>query len=78
MNKKLLIIIGYLLSLIVVGISLSKRWDVSWGIFVTSLLLLLSIRWVLKLGNKKKDKPRIDNYDITQEDLEGDLHEGRD
>ena len=78
MNKKLLIIIGYLLSLIVVGISLSKRWDVSWGIFVTSLLLLLSIRWVLKLGNKKNSAPRIDNYDITQEDLEGDLHEGRD
>ena len=78
MNKKLLIIIGYLLSLIVVGISLSKRWDVSSAIFVTSFLLLLSIRWVLKLGNKKKTKPRIDNYDITQEDLEGDLHEGRD
>lgn len=78
MSKKLLIIIGYLLSLIVVGISLSKRWDVSWGIFVTSLLLLLSIRWVLKLGNKKSSKPRIDRYDITQEDLEGDLHEGRD
>lgn len=77
MSKKLLIIIGYLLSLIVVGISLSKRWDISWGIFVTSLLLLLSIRWVLKLGNKSK-KPRIDRYDITQEDLEGDLHEGRD
>ena len=78
MSKKLLIIIGYLLSLIVVGISLSKRWDTSWAIFVTSLLLLLSIRWVLKLGNNKSPKPRIDNYDITQEDLEGDLHEGRD
>ena len=78
MSKKLLIIIGYLLSLIVVGISLSKRWDVSWGIFVTSLLLLLSIRWVLKLGNKKNSAPRNDNYDITQEDIEGDLHEGRD
>lgn len=78
MNKKLLIIIGYLLSLIVVGISLSKRWDIGWGLFVTSLLLLLSIRWVLKLGNKKSNKPRIKNINITKEDIEGDLHEGRD
>ena len=67
--------------LVVIGLSINQRWGDHWGYTIPLAFLLLSFREILKLGkdvDNKESAPRNDNYNITQEDIEGDLHEGRD
>ena len=78
--------------LVVIGLSINQRWGDHWGYTIPLAFLALSFREILKLGKPKdsapriskdkpshtRDTPRKDNYNITQEDIEGDLHEGRD
>ena len=74
--------------LVIIGLSIDMRWGSPYGVWIPLAFLLLSFREVLKLG-KDEDKdsaPRTSNENIhknksiqiTQEDIEGDLHEGRD
>ena len=64
--------------LVVIGLSINQRWGDHWGYTIPLAFLLLSFREILKLGtsNKKDSAPRP--YDITQEDIDKDIHEGRD
>ena len=70
--------------LVIIGLSIDMRWGSPYGVWIPLAFLMLSFREVLKLG-KDKDKntapPTIHkdkSIKITQEDIEGDLHEGRD
>ena len=60
------------------------RWGSPYGVWIPLAFLLLSFREVLKLGkdDNKDSAPPTTHKDksikITQEDIEGDLHEGRD
>ena len=77
--------------LVIIGLSIDMRWGSPYGVWIPLAFLLLSFREVLKLG-KDEDKdsaPRVSDapptnvhkdksIKITQEDIEGDLHEGRD
>jgi hypothetical protein len=66
--------------LTLIGYSIDMRWGSPYGLLIPLFLLLCSLREILKFGkdDKKNTAPRKDNYNITQEDIEGDLHEGRD
>ena len=70
--------------LVIIGLSIDMRWGSPYGVWIPLAFLMLSFREVLKLG-KDEDKntapPTIHkdkSIKITQEDIEGDLHEGRD
>ena len=95
--KILIPIIIWISILVVIGLSINKRWGDHWGYTIPLAFLLLSMREVLKFGKdiKENSAPRVSdaphtrdtpptnpNKDksikITQEDIEGDLHEGRD
>ena len=70
--------------LVIIGLSIDMRWGSPYGVWIPLAFLLLSFRKVLKLGkdDNKDSAPRPIHKDksikITQEDIEGDLHEGRD
>lgn len=71
--------------LVIIGLSIDMRWGSPYGVWIPLAFLLLSFREVLKLGkddNKDSAPPTNPHKDksikITQEDIEGDLHEGRD
>ena len=66
--------------LILIGYSIDMRWGSPYGVLILLFLLLCSFREILKFGkDDNKDKtPPTNDYNITQEDIEGDLHEGRD
>jgi hypothetical protein len=55
------------------------RWGSPYGVLIPLFLLLCSLREITKLGkdNKENSAPRKDNYNITEEDILNDLHEGR-
>jgi hypothetical protein len=75
--------------LVIIGLSIHKHWGSPYGVWIPLAFLALSFREILKLGNKKDSAPRISKdkpshtrdtprpYDITQEDIHKDLHEGR-
>tara|TARA_A200000159_G_scaffold120121_1_gene114177 strand:- start:1090 stop:1356 length:267 start_codon:yes stop_codon:yes gene_type:complete len=72
--------------LVIIGLSIDMRWGSPYGVWIPLAFLMLSFREVLKLGKDedKNTEPRKDSIHkdksikITQEDIEGDLHEGRD
>ena len=79
--------------LVVIGLSINQRWGDHWGYTIPLAFLALSFREILKLksssnptdslrgkDDKKDSAPRTNDvhYTITEEDIEGDLHEGRD
>jgi len=71
--------------LVIIGLSIDMRWGSPYGVWIPLAFLLLSFREVLKLrkDDNKDSAPRKDihkdkSIKITQEDIEGDLHEGRD
>lgn len=66
--------------LVIIGLSIHKHWGSPYGIWIPLAFLALSFREISKLGKSSKENsaPRNDNYNITQDDIEGDLHEGRD
>jgi hypothetical protein len=67
--------------LVIIGLSIHKHWGSPYGVWIPLAFLALSFREISKLGtsDNKDSAPRTnDSYDITQEDIEGDLHEGRD
>jgi hypothetical protein len=72
MNKYLIIAI-YIISLIIIGLSIDKRWGDYWGYIIPLLFMILSVRWVLKLFNKKDEDE--DNYD---EEVDSVVIRGRD
>jgi len=63
--------------LVIIGLSIHKHWGSPYGVWIPLAFLALSFREITKLGkdNKKDSEPRP--YDITQEDIDNDLHEGR-
>lgn len=78
--------------LVIIGLSIHKHWGSPYGVWIPLAFLALSFREILKLGksNKKDSAPRISKdkpshtrdtprtpYDITQEDIHKDIHEGR-
>jgi hypothetical protein len=78
--------------LVIIGLSIHKHWGSPYGVWIPLAFLALSFREILKLGkdDKKDSAPRISKdkpshtrdtprtpYDITQEDIHKDLHEGR-
>jgi hypothetical protein len=92
--KILIPIIIWISILVVIGLSINKRWGDHWGYTIPLAFLLLSFREVLKFGKdiKENSAPRVSDaphtrdtpptihkdIKITKEDIEGDLHEGRD
>lgn len=76
--------------LVVIGISLDKRWGSPYSLVIPLLFFLFSLRELLNLGKSKNDNnksqpprtritPRTkDSYTITEEELINDLNEGRD
>lgn len=64
--------------LVIIGLSIHKHWGSPYGVWIPLAFLALSFREILKLGkdNKKDSAPRTP-YDITQEDIDKDIHEGR-
>ena len=66
--------------LVVIGLSINQRWGDHWGYTIPLAFLALSFREILKLGkdDKKDSAPRKDRFQITEEDMYKDLHEGRD
>ena len=83
--KILIPIIIWISILVIIGLSINKRWGDHWGYTIPLAFLLLSMREVLKLGKddnkdsapRTKDKDSIDNPNISEEDILNDLHEGR-
>lgn len=78
--------------LVIIGLSIHKHWGSPYGVWIPLAFLALSFREILKLGkdDKKDSAPRISKdkpshtrdtprtpYDITQEDIHKDIHEGR-
>ena len=76
--------------LVIIGLSIHKHWGSPYGVWIPLAFLALSFREITKLGNKKDSAPRIPQdkpshtrdtphtpYDITQEDIHKDIHEGR-
>lgn len=78
--------------LVIIGLSIHKHWGSPYGVWIPLAFLALSFREITKLGksNKKDSAPRISKdkpshtrdtprtpYDITQEDIHKDIHEGR-
>ena len=78
--------------LVIIGLSIHKHWGSPYGVWIPLAFLALSFREITKLGkdNKKDSAPRISKdkpshtrdtprtpYDITQEDIDKDIHEGR-
>jgi len=61
--------------LVIIGLSIHKHWGSPYGVWIPLAFLALSFREITKLGNKKDSAPRP--YDITQEDIDKDIHEGR-
>ena len=63
--------------LVIIGLSIHKHWGSPYGVWIPLAFLALSFREILKLGkdDKKDSAPRP--YDITQEDIDKDIHEGR-
>ena len=82
--KILIPIIIWISILVVIGLSINKRWGDHWGYTIPLAFLLLSFREVLKFGKDIKENSappttnRHKDIKITKEDIEGDLHEGRD
>ena len=82
--KILIPIIIWISLLVVIGLSINKRWGDHWGYTIPLAFLMLSMREVLKLGkddNKDSAPPTLHkdkSIKITREDIEGELHEGRD
>lgn len=83
--KILIPIIIWISILVVIGLSINKRWGDHWGYTIPLAFLMLSMREVLKFGKDIKENsapptnPHKDkSIKITKEDIEGDLHEGRD
>ena len=77
--------------LVIIGLSIHKHWGSPYGVWIPLAFLALSFREITKLksssnpadslrgkDDKKDSAPRKDNYNITEDDIEGDLHEGRD
>jgi len=62
--------------LVIIGLSIHKHWGSPYGVWIPLAFLALSFREITKLGNKKDSAPRTP-YDITQEDIDKDIHEGR-
>jgi len=62
--------------LVIIGLSIHKHWGSPYGVWIPLAFLALSFREITKLGNKKNSAPRTP-YDITQEDIDKDIHEGR-
>lgn len=83
--KILIPIIIWISILVIIGLSINKRWGDHWGYTIPLAFLMLSMREVLKLGKddnkdsapRTKDKDSIDNPNISEEDILNDLHEGR-
>ena len=66
--------------LVIIGLSIHKHWGSPYGVWIPLAFLALSFREISKLGksNKENSAPRTnDSYDITQEDIDKDIHEGR-
>ena len=78
--------------LVIIGLSIHKHWGSPYGVWIPLAFLALSFREITKLGtsnNSNKDSaPRVSDaphtrdtprtpYDITQEDIDKDIHEGR-
>ena len=78
--------------LVIIGLSIHKHWGSPYGVWIPLAFLALSFREITKLGkdDKKDSAPRISKdkpshtrdtpptpYDITQEDIDKDLNEGR-
>jgi hypothetical protein len=79
--KYLIPVIIWIGLLILIGFSIDMRWGSPYGVLIPLFLLLCSLREITKLGkddNKENSAPPTNDYNITQEDIEGDLHEGRD
>jgi hypothetical protein len=81
--KILIPIIIWISILVIIGLSINKRWGDHWGYTIPLAFLMLSFREVLKFGKDIKENSapptnRDKDIKITKEDIEGDLHEGRD
>ena len=65
--------------LVIIGLSIHKHWGSPYGVWIPLAFLALSFREITKLGNKKDSAPRTNDvhYTITEEDIDKDLHEGR-
>ena len=65
--------------LVIIGLSIHKHWGSPYGVWIPLAFLALSLREITKLGKPKDSAPRTPRpYDITQEDIDKDIHEGRD
>ena len=72
--------------LYVIGLSVHKHWGSPYGWTIPMAFFTLGLRELIKtmkniIGNddNKDSAPRTSNapYDITQEDIDKDIHEGR-
>ena len=80
--KILIPIIIWISLLVIIGLSINKRWGDHWGYTIPLAFLMLSMREVLKIGkddnkNTAPHKDSIDKPNISEEDILNDLHEGR-
>jgi hypothetical protein len=81
--KVLIPIILWISILVIIGLSINKRWGDHWGYTIPLAFLMLSMREVLKFGkdNKKDSAPRTSHTtsqpNITEQEILNDLHEGR-
>ena len=74
--------------LVIIGLSIHMRWGSPYGVWIPLAFLALSFREITKLGtnnNSNKDSaPRVSDAPhtrdtpLTQEDIDKDIHEGRD
>jgi hypothetical protein len=80
--KVLIPIILWISILVIIGLSINKRWGDHWGYTIPLAFLMLSMREVLKFGkdNKKDSAPHTSHTSqphITEQEILNDLHEGR-
>lgn len=87
--KVMIPLVLWIFLLYVIGLSVHKHWGSPYGWTIPMAFFTLGLREMIKtlkeiIGTSDKENtaprttPKDSAYTITQEDIEGDLHEGRD